>query len=78
MTGSAAGPWHAWESLAPREKQRETNHADTLAPAIQIVEADPNDISALKDVCLFACRSSFKIVRERALEAIRVAGDRQP
>ncbi len=75
MTNVTDGPWD-WETPAPREQDREARHAGILDDAIGKVEADPDDIRALKDVCFFACRSQFKTIRERAIEAIRVAGDR--
>jgi hypothetical protein len=64
-----------WDTPTPREQDHEACHVDALNFAIGKVEADPDDIRALKDVCYCACRSPFKAVRERALEAIRVAGE---
>ncbi len=75
MTNVTPGPWDAWEP--PREQDHEARHANALDAAIQIVEADPDDSAALKGVCWLACRSPFKDVRAKALEAIRKAGDRQ-
>ncbi len=77
MTNVTTGPWPAGNTPAPRgEQDHAARHADALDAAIQIVEADPDDMAAVKGVCWFACRSPFKAVRAKALEAIRVAGDR--
>ena len=40
------------------------------------LQNDPDDIPACKAICWFVCRSPFDRVRERAIEAIRQAGDR--
>ena len=73
MTNVTAGPW---DSPTPREQDHEANHADLLDSIISKVEADPDDVRALKDISWFACRSRYKSIREKALEALRVAGDR--
>ncbi len=73
MSEVIPGPW---DSPSPREQEDEARLADALDFVIAKVEADPNDIRASKDVCWFAFRPPFKSIREKALEAIRVAGDR--
>ena len=73
MARVVPGPW---DSPTPREEQHERRHADTLDFIIAKIEADPDATRALKDVAWFACRSPFKAVRKKALEALRVAGDR--
>ena len=70
------GPWPDWDSPTPREQENEARHADALDFVISKVEADPDDVRALKDISWFACRSRYKSIREKALEALRVAGDR--
>ena len=60
----------SWESPTPREQGGEARHNDVLDFVIAKVEADPEDVRALKDVCFFACRSRFKSIRERVLKAI--------
>jgi len=74
MTNVVPGPWK-WDSPSPREQEDEARLADVLDFVIGKLEADPDDIRALKDVCWFACRPPFRAVREKAIEAIRQAGD---
>ena len=75
MSEVIPGPWE-WDGPTPREQEDEARLADALDFVIGKLEADPNDIRASKDVCWFAFRSPFKSIREKAIEAIRVAGDR--
>ena len=59
----------------PREREHEARHANALDFAIGKLEADPDDTSACIAICWFVCRTPFDSVRERAIEAIRAAGE---
>ena len=54
-----------WDSPTPRERDHEAHLADALDFVISKVEADPDDVRALKDISWFACRSRYKAFGRR-------------